>query len=178
MKFTQLRRIVCFCALLLALGSLSGCVGMAMRSVHQAVAPAQPVLRDSVEYFAGGVRATAVLMPVKKDHSGAFFLGLDEDNMLPLPGYEPATPHARMVLWTVLTNGSGVTTEVKIRAESSPLGSGQEQLVALAPGQRVMLAPFWSTRDQNLENLGLSLTLELHGVIEEKKLMLGQVRNR
>jgi hypothetical protein len=161
-----------------ALVLLPGCMGRAVRGIRETVAPSQPILRDSVAFFSAGIQATAVLMPVKKGHSGAaaFLLGEDQGNNLPLPGYEASMPDARMVLWTVLTNRAGVTAEIKVRSETSALGTTKNKTIALAPGQRVMLDPFWSTRDQNLENLAVTLTLELSGIVEEDRLMLAQLR--
>jgi hypothetical protein len=161
-----------------ALLVLPGCVGMAVRSIHETIAPSQPVLRDSVVFFSGGIRATAVLVPVKKGRLGAaaFVGGEDQGSNLPGAGYGASMPGARMVLLTVLTSGSAVTAEVKVRSETSALGTTKDRTVALAPGQRVMLEPFWSARDQNLQNLGVTLTLELSGVVEENRLMLAQVR--
>jgi len=156
----------------------SGCLGLAVRGIHETVDPAQPVLRDSAVYYAGGIQATAVLMPVRKGRSGAaaLFLGDEAGNGLPLPGYESASPDARMVLWTVLTNRAGVTAEIEVASETCALGTIKGKVVALAPGQRVMLEPLWSAQDQNLQNLEVTLTLKLRGIAEENKLMLAQVR--
>jgi hypothetical protein len=178
MSKSNLRRTAIVLVAVTGLALLPGCLGVAVRGIHETVDPSQPVLRDSVVYFSGGVHATAVLIPVRRGRSGAmaFLLGDDTGSGLPLPGYEDSIPDAHMVLWTVLTNRSGVTAELKIRSETCVLGSSKNQVVSLAPGQRVMLEPLWSARTQNLENLEVELSLELQGVIEENKLMLAEVR--
>lgn len=153
---------------------LSGCLGLAVRGIKQTVDPAQPVLRDAAAFYGGDVQATAVLMPVKKGRSGAaaILLGEEAANDQPMLGYEQSLSDARLALWTVLANRSGATEEIEVQAETCALGKTKIEIVALAPGQRVMLEPIWSAQDQNLESLEVTLALKRRGVVEERKLAL------
>jgi len=174
----QFRKIAVILAGALAVMLLPGCIGMAVRGIKEAVDPAQPMLRDSATFYASGVQATAVLLPVKKERSraAAVFLGGEEANNQPLPGSEPPSPDVRMVLWTVLTNRAGATAEIEVESETCALGTAASKMVVLAPGQKVTLEPIWSARKQNLENLEVTLTLKLHGAVEKERLELAQVR--
>lgn len=180
MKATRLWRIAALSAGVLGSMMVSGCLGLAVRGIKQTVDPAQPALRDSAVFYAGGVRATAVLMPVRKGRSGmaAVVLGDEAANDQPMLGYEPASSDVRMALWTVLINRSGSTQEIEVQSETCVLGKTKGKRVALAPGQRVMLEPIWSDQGQNLENLDVTLTLELRGVVEERKLALARAREK
>jgi hypothetical protein len=157
---------------------LSGCLGLAVRGIKETVDPTQPILRDSAAFYTGGIQATAVLMPVRKGRSGAaaVLLGDEEANDQPMLGYRPSSSDDRMALWTVLTNRTGGMQEIEAQSETCALGATKSRIVALAPGQRVMLEPIWSAQDQNLENLDVTLTLKLHGIVEARKLALIRVR--
>jgi hypothetical protein len=158
-----------------ALAVLPGCLGTAVHSIHENFASSQPLLRDSVSYFSGGIRATVVLIPVKKGHLGAEAASWGNDqNNTPVASYKPPTPGTRMVLLTILTNSSGASADIKVRSDLSAIGMIKNKTFTLAPGQRVILEPLWSAREQNLQNLGVTLTLELQGVIEENKIFLAR----
>lgn len=173
------RAVALFLAGGLAILAFPGCLGVAVRGINQTVSPEQPLLRDSIRFDTGNIQATAVLLPVRKGRSGAAALlfGGGEASNQPVLGYEPASPEVRMALWTVLANRSQATEEVEVQSEVSPLGTIKDKRVALAPGQKVVLEPIWSAKDQNLQNLDVTLTLKVLGIVEERKLALGQMRN-
>ncbi len=178
MRGFRIRRIAALLAGILGASLISGCLGLAVRGIKETVDPTQPILRDSAAFYSGGIQATAVLMPVKKGRSGvaAVLLGDEVANDQPMLGYRPSSSGVRMALWTVLTNRSGSMVEIEAQSETCVLGDTKSRIVALAPGQRVMLEPIWSAQEQNLENLDVTLALELHGVVEARKLALIRTR--
>lgn len=156
---------------------LQGCIGVAIKGVQvmndKVIHPAQPVLRGSADFLDDTLVAEVSVRPnAKRRHFGVTTLLGETDSGDELPDFDAseATEKARLALWISFTNYGPETTEFTVQHADSAIGSAVPTPVplALAPGQRVLLAPFRSLADANQPALDLTLTLQ-HGATVETK---------
>jgi len=153
----------------------SGCVMAAVHSVRlvqRELSPPQPVLRGTAAFFDGSIQVVVVLRPAARRRSK--FFGEDAGDDDESDSATPPPPKNRMALWASFTNVGKETAVATVLRVDSILGKAvpAPQVIALAPGQKVVLDPLRSPHADNLKKLDVALSLQRGAAVEVQTVAL------
>lgn len=169
-----------------ALTVAPGCVFVAVRAVKavdRAIDPPQALLVGAERFFGAEVTATARLVPLNAERRERWFkrakerasdAGEDAEDGL-VPGSAALEKSgARTMLVVTLRNAGAVAAQVDVVALTSARGTmaAGPVSVALAPGQRVVLAPLGSEAEEKIDRLTVTVALKRGDVTETKVIEL------